>query len=78
MRHMPSQLDTQWARSLAAVLIGFALLCGAFGYGGRMTIPGELEPVVRLIATAACIVAPGPLLTPPGAAPRLDIAAPGR
>jgi len=78
MKHMPSQFDAQWTRSAAAVLIGFVLLCGAFGAGSGVAIPAELRPVIRLIAAATCIVVPGPVLTPPGAGPRLELAAPGR
>lgn len=71
MSGMHIQLDGQWARSAAAVVIGFTLLCGMLRTGTALSVPGELRPLLQLIATAGCIVWPEPVRSGPGAAPRL-------
>lgn len=71
-----SGIDAQWARSAAAVLVGFLLVCGLLRAGSGLPLPAELRPLARLLATAACIVVPGPVSTPPGLARRLDAGRP--
>ena len=77
MKHMNTQIDGQWARSAAAVAIGFTLLCGMLRTDAGLSVPGELRPLLQLIATASCIVVPGPILPRPGSSPRLDRGRPG-
>jgi len=77
MNRMNTQIDGQWARSAAAVVVGFALLLGMLRPGTGLSVPGELRPLLQLIATASCILVPGPILSRPGSAPRLDLGRPG-
>ena len=78
MKQMPYPLDSQWTRSAAAAALGILLALGLLRAGEGLRLPSELWPVVELVSTAVCIFVPGPVLTPPGTAPRLDIARPGR
>jgi len=71
MTLMPSFMDNQWARSAAGVALGLLLTCGGLRVGEAPPLPSELRPVLDLVAAAACVFVPGPVLTAPGAAPRL-------
>ncbi len=71
MKLMPSFMNNQWMRSAAGVALGLLLTCGSLRGEGSTGVPSGLRPLFELVAAAACVLVPGPLLTPPGAAPRL-------
>jgi len=71
MKLMPSFMDNQWMRSAAGVALGLLLTFGGLRADESTGVPSGLRPLLELVATAACVLVPGPVLTPPGAAPRL-------
>lgn len=75
---MPYQPDSQWTRSAAAAALGVVLAFGLLGAGGGLRLPPELRPVAEFVSSVACIFVPGPVLTRPGAAPRLEAVRVGR
>lgn len=78
MRQMPYQLDSQWTRSAAAAALGIMLALGLLRADEGLRLPSELRPVAELVSVVVCVLAPGPPLTAPGVAPRLDAARAGR
>ena len=78
MRPMPFLMDSQWTRSAAGIVVGLLLISGGLRAGQGLGIPSELRPVIEFVVAAACVLVPGPVLTPPGVAPRLDAGPAGR
>jgi len=68
---MPSFMHNQWARSAAGVALGLLLTCGGLRVGEAPSVPSGLRPVIQFVRSAACVLVPGPVLTAPGAAPRI-------